>query len=227
MRFLHAVHAAGASPADEHLAEEAAPFLVFEAVDGEDFLAVHVRKPENGLDFIEPLAELALVEQHHHVRVVDDGLLDDRTADDVLYLLRHHAHRSPKLTGRLVHELDVLGHERAGNGFPCLLDDQDLAVLLDTHLLQEHVHDNQRNKREQERIIFYTVDFKDNERFVKQRAVHVFVQRLIMVAATVKVFHHVAVCRNVNTRNTVFVADVWNTLHGKLVERVERQLFHF
>ena len=45
-----------------------------------------------------------------------------------------------------------------------LLDDQDLAVLLDTHLLQEHVHDNQRNKREQERIIFYTVDFKDNER---------------------------------------------------------------
>ena len=50
-------------------------------------------------------------------------------------LLRHHADRGPELTGRLVHKLDVFGHERAGNGLPRFLYDQDFAVLLDTHLL--------------------------------------------------------------------------------------------
>ncbi len=133
--FFYTVHAAGRSPADEHLAEETAPFLVFQPVDGEYLLAVHVSKAEDSLDFIEPLTELALVEQHHHVRVVDDGFLDDRAADDVLYLLCHHADRSPELTGRLVHKLDVFGHERAGNRLPRFLYDQDFAVLLDTHLL--------------------------------------------------------------------------------------------
>ena len=133
--FFYAVHAAGRPPADEHLSEEAAPFLVFQPVDGEYLFAVHVGKSENSLDFIEPLAELALVKQHHHVGVVDDGFLDDRAADDVLYLLRHHADRGPELTGRLVHKLDVFGHERAGNGLPRFLYDQDFAVLLDTHLL--------------------------------------------------------------------------------------------
>ena len=93
--------------------------------------------------------------------------------------------------------------------------------------MQEYVHNNQRDKREQERVVLDAVDLEDDERLVEQRAVHVLVQRLVMVAATIEVLHHVTVGRNVNARNTVLVADVGNALHGKLVERVERQLFHF
>ena len=48
-----------------------------------------------------------------------------------------------------------------------------------------------------------------------------------MVAATIEVLHHVAVGRDVDARDMVLVADIRNALHGKLVERVERQLFHF
>jgi len=75
VRLFHAVHAAGRTTPDEYLAEEAAPFLVFQPVDGEYLLAVHVSQSENGLDAVEPLLELALVEQHHHIGVVDDGFL--------------------------------------------------------------------------------------------------------------------------------------------------------
>ena len=102
VRLLHAVHAAGRTTPDEYLAEEAAPFLVFQPVDGEYLLAVHISQSENGLDAVEPLLELALVEQHHHIGVVDDGFLYYLAADDVLYLLRHHAHRGPELSCGLV-----------------------------------------------------------------------------------------------------------------------------
>ncbi len=54
--FFYTVHAAGRSPADEHLAEETAPFLVLQPVDGKYFLAVHVSKAEDSLDFIDRTA---------------------------------------------------------------------------------------------------------------------------------------------------------------------------
>ena len=136
-----------------------------------------------------------MVEQHDHIAIIDDCLFDDLAADDVLYLLRYHAYRGPELTGRLVHKFDVFRHQRAGNGLPRLLDDQYLAVGLDTHLLQEYVHDYQRHQRKQERVIFYTVDLEDDERLVEQRTVHILVQRLFMITAPVEVLHHVAVRR--------------------------------
>ena len=42
-----------------------------------------------------------------------------------------------------------------------------------------------------------------------------------MVATTIEVFHHVAVGGNVYPGNAVFIADIGDTLHGELVERVE------
>ena len=109
-----------------------------------------------------------MIKQHHHVRIVDNRLFYDFAADNILYLLRYHADTCPEFTGCLIHKLDVLRHERTGDGFPCLFDDQDFATLLDTHFLKEYIHDNQRNKREKERIIFYTVDFKDDEGLIEQ-----------------------------------------------------------
>ena len=148
MRFLHAIDGTDAATADEDFTEEAATLLVLQSVDGKDFLAIDIGQSEDGLDVVKPFAELALVKQHHHVRIVDDGLLDNGAADDVLDLLRHHADAGPELTGGLVEILDVLCHHGRGDGLPCLLDDQALAVLLDAHLLDEGVHDDERHQRE-------------------------------------------------------------------------------
>ena len=48
-----------------------------------------------------------------------------------------------------------------------------------------------------------------------------------MIAAPVEVLHHVTVRRYVDARNVVLGTDVGDALYGKLIERVERQLFHF
>lgn len=104
---------------------------------------------------------------------------------------------------------------------PCFLDDQNFTVLLDAHLLQEHVHDDECHQGEQERVIFYGIDFKDNEGLIKQRTVHALVQRLVVVATSIEVFHHIPVGGNVYPGYTVFIADVGNALYGELIERVE------
>ena len=145
---------------DEHLSEEATAFLVFKSVNREDLPTVNLGESKDCLDLIESFFELALVKQHYHIRVVDDGLLDNGASNDVLDLLRNHAYRCPELTCRLVQVLDVLCHHGGGNGFPCLFDDKHLSVLLDTHLLDEHIHDNERNQREKKRVILDGVNLK-------------------------------------------------------------------
>lgn len=90
MGFFHTKYASDTSSSDEDFSEETSAFLVFKAVDGEDFLAVHIGKTKDSLDLVEAFTELALVKQHHNVRVVDDGFLHDRTADDVLNFLSDH-----------------------------------------------------------------------------------------------------------------------------------------
>ena len=37
-------------------------------------------------------------------------------------------------------------HHGRGDGLPCLLNDEHLSVLFDAHLLQEHVHDDERHQ---------------------------------------------------------------------------------
>ena len=90
VRFFYTKHASDTSSSDKDFSEEASAFLVFKAVDGEDLLAVHICHTQDCLDLVETLTELALVKQHHNVRVVDDGFLHDRTADDVLNFLSDH-----------------------------------------------------------------------------------------------------------------------------------------
>ena len=138
-----------------------------------------------------------------------------------MYFLCHHAHTGPEFTRCFVHKFNVLRHQRAGDGFPCFLDDKDFAVLLDAHFLQENIHDNQRDQRKKQRVIFYAVDFEDHERLVEQRAVHVLVQRFFVVAAQIEVLHHIAVCREVDARDTVLLTDIRDALHGIFIERVE------
>lgn len=221
VRLLDTVDGADLAAPDEDLAEETAPFLVLQPVDRENLLAVHLRESEDGLDLVETLPELALVEQHHHVRVVDDRLLDDGGADDVLDLLRNHAHGCPELSCGLVHILDVLGHHRGSDGLPGLLDDKDLAVLLDPHLLDEEVHDDKGNQREEKGIVLNRVDLEDDERLVEESGVQVFVQSDFMVSSPVEVLHQVVVGREVDAREVVLLADLGDPLDAELVEGVE------
>ena len=149
MWFFHPIHGTGLSASDEYLTKKGASFLVVKAIDGEDLLAVHICQAEDGFDRIKTLPELALVKQHHHVGVVDDSFFHNFTADNVLYLLSHHTYTGPEFTGGLVQILDVLCHHGRCDGFPRLLDDEHLAVFLDAHLLQKHVHDDKCDKREE------------------------------------------------------------------------------
>ena len=193
MRFLHTIHIAGLSSSDEHFTEETAPFLILQTVNGEDFLAVHIGQTEYRLDGVKTFLELALVEQHHHIRVVDDGFLNYLTSDDVLYLLRHHTHACPEFSGGLIQIFYVFRHHGRGDGFPCLLDDEHLSVLFDAHLLQEHVHDDERHQWKKQWIILDTVDFEDDEGLIKQTAVHILIQCHIVAASFIEVLQQIVV----------------------------------
>lgn len=92
MRLLYTIHSACRTPTDKYLTEERTPLFILQSVDGKDFLAVHVCQSEYRLDSIKAFTELALVKQHYHIGVVDDGLLDNLRPDDVLNLLCDHAH---------------------------------------------------------------------------------------------------------------------------------------
>ena len=191
MRFFHTKDCSYRATTDEDLSEEAASFLVLQAIDGEDFLAIDIGQTKDGFNLIKSLTELRLVKQHHHIGVVDNGFLDNGTAYDVLNLLRHHTYACPELSGCLIEILDVLCHHRGGDGFPCLFDDQHLAVLLDTHLLDEDIHDDKGDKREQERVVLDGVYLEDYEGLVKQLRVQIFIEGQLMAATLVEVLQQV------------------------------------
>ena len=193
MRLFHTIHITCLSSPDKNFTEETASFLILQTVDGEDFLAVHIGQTEYSLDGVESFLELALVEQHHHIRVVNDGLLHYLTPDDVLYLLCHHTHACPEFSGGLIQIFYVFRHHGRGNGLPCLLDDEHLSVLLDAHLLQEHVHDDECHQWKEQWIILDTVDFEDDKGLVKQTAVHILIQRHIMAASFIEIFQQIVV----------------------------------
>ena len=84
------------------------------------------------------------------------------------------------LSGRLIEVFDILCHHRRSNGLPCFLDDQALATtVLDTHLLGEHIHDDEHDDGEQHRVILHLVYLEHDERLVEERLVHVVVQRVL------------------------------------------------
>ena len=226
MRFLNSKHASDTSSSDKDFSEEASAFLVFKSVDGEDLLAVYICQAKDCLDLVETFTELALVKQHHHIRVVDDGFLHDRTSHDVLNLLSNHTHRCPELTGCLVEVLDIFCHHWRSYGFPCLLDDKHLAVFLDTHLLNENVHDDKCNKREEERVILDGVNLKDDEGLIKQLCVEVLIECKLMTTALIEVLQQIVVGCQVYSCQIVLLYNLRNTDFTVLVECVERQVLY-
>ena len=106
--FLDTIDVALLPAADPHLLEVAAPFMVWECVDGEDLLLLYLSEAKDGSNLTVPVLELALVEQYLDVGVVDDGLLDNGAVYDVVQLLGDDTGNAMELADGLVQVLDVL-----------------------------------------------------------------------------------------------------------------------
>ena len=133
------------------------------------------------------------------------------------------------LTGGLVEILDILCHDRGSDGLPCLLDDEALAALsLDTHLLRENVHDDKDDNREEGLVILHLVDLEYDELLVEKALVHVIVEGILQLTATVEGLQNrtEVVDVEVGLLNLVGVRDLRNTLQGKLKEGIEVQLLN-
>ena len=73
----------------------------------------------------------------------------------------------------------------------------DKYLLLDTHLLDENVHDDERNEREEKRLLFDGVYLEDNEDLVKQLCVEILIESKLVAASLVEVFQQIVVCNTV------------------------------
>ncbi len=222
-RLLDTKNIAFRAALDEDFLEGTATLLVVEAVNGENLLAVDVRQGKGGLDVIKLVLELALVEEHEDVGVVDDGLLDNLTAGDVLDLLRHHTDHRPVLTGGLIEVLDIFCHDGGGNGLPCLLDDQTLTPFLDTHLLGEHVHDDEHDDGEKDGVVLHLVNLEDDELFIEKGAVHVVVQGVLQLTALVERLQDGGEVMDGEV-HMLLLQYLGDALHGELIIGVETQL---
>ena len=96
-----------------------------------------------------------------------------------------------------------------------------LAVLLDAHLLDEEIHDDERDQREKKGVVLDGVDLEDDERLVEERRVQVLVQSDLVVAAFVEILHQVVVGSKVDPGEVVLLADLGNTLDTELIESIE------
>ena len=130
------------------------------------------------------------------------------------------------LASCLIEILDVLCHDRRGNGFPCFLDDKALPVLLDTHLLREHVHDDEHDNGEKHGVILDLVNLEDDELLVEESAVHVVVECVFQLTAFIERSKD---CGEVINRkgDIVFLRYLRYALDGKLIEGVEIKFLDF
>ena len=118
-----------------------------------------------------------MVKKNLAVAVVDDGTLDDRGRDDVLDLLRYHNSFAEELTHGLEEVLQILGHALLADGFPSLLQEYHLAdALQSSHLVDEGLHNDDGNYREEYLIILDIIQLEDDKPLVEQVQLLVGVQ---------------------------------------------------
>ena len=110
--FLDAIHITGQTSTDEDFSEKASSLRILQTVDCEYLPALHISQSKYSLDVIKTLLELSLIEKNGNVRIVDNSFLDNRTADNILQLLRNDTYHSPEFSGGFIQILDVFCHHR-------------------------------------------------------------------------------------------------------------------
>ena len=133
-----------------------------------------------------------LVQKDLAVGVVDDGLLHNRGADDVVHLLGHHNGLTEIFPDGLEQILDIAAHVGGHKGFPTLLYQYYLADSFQTaHLGDEGLHDDQRHHRQQHLVAADVVQLEHDEPPVCQVQFPVGVQQEVVVATLVERLQHV------------------------------------
>src|SRR5574344_2045148 len=197
----------------------------WQGIHREYLLPLYIGQAENGRYVAIAVFELALVEQYLYIRVVDDGFFHDGRVYHVVQFLRHHTGYAVELADCLIQIFDVPCHGRRGNSLPCFLYDECLAPLFQTHLLQEHVHDDQHNNREENRVILDFVNLKDDKFLIEERFVEVVVQRVFQLASLVELLQDGRKVINVKLY-LLLGHDLRYALQGKLIITVERQIIN-
>ena len=91
-------------------------------------------------------------------------------------------------------------------------------------VLDEHIHDNERNQREKKRVVLDGVNLKHDEGLVKERGVQVLIEGELVVATSVEVLQKIVVGRQVNAFELVVLHNLRYTLGAIFIEGVEREL---
>src|SRR6185312_4201171 len=106
------------------------------------------------------------IKQAYRVGIVENTVLYNRIADDVAQFLRNHNGLAPKLSNCFVEIEQVPRHHGAGNRLPGFLNAKTFtAVGTETHFLDENIHNNQRDYREQNPRFLDRIYFKDDKLF--------------------------------------------------------------
>ena len=94
-------------------------------------------------------------------------------------------------------------------------------------VLDEYIHDNERNQREKKRVVLDGVNLKHDEGLIKERSVQVLIEGEFVVATSVEVLQKIVVGRQVNAFELVVPHNLRNTLGAVFIEGVERELLDF
>ena len=133
-----------------------------------------------------------MVKQDFTVGVVDYGLFHDFRRNDVLHFLRDDNRLAVKLSDRFVEVLYIGSHVCRSDRLPSLLDGNDLAdTLQPSHFVDEQLHNDNGRYREEDGVILYRINFKDNEPLVQQVQFLVRVQQVVILTATIVRFKHI------------------------------------
>ena len=127
-----------------------------------------VRQAEQILYLVELVLILPLVEQYFAIAVVDNRLFHNGGRDNIIDLLCNYNRLSVKLSNRFKELLYVGCHTFLGDCLSCFLNQYHLADTLQTaHLVDERLHDDNRDDRKEDGIIFHNIQFEYNKPFVQ------------------------------------------------------------
>src|SRR5690606_30008953 len=139
--------------------------------------------------------ELCLIQQTKGIRVTDDTFFDERIADNIIQFLGYDNDFSHELTNRFIQIDNLRSHYRRSNGFPGFLNNQGLSLMFsETHFLDKYIHNDQRDNWDTNRVIFDVIYLKNNDSFITQTGISLFIKGHFKVSPFVELFPNEAGC---------------------------------
>src|SRR5690606_11412912 len=145
-----------------------------------------------GLDVIELVHVVAMVEQDFTVRIVYDTFLDHGRLDDVVHFLRYHDSFTAELSDRFKQVLDILRHAFLGVSLPRFLHLYDFTLPFEpAHLVDKDFHNDDGHDGKENLMVFNRINLKHNKAFGKQVKLLVGVEQIIVFTSFVVGFQYI------------------------------------